>query len=180
MKIKILVLASIVLSVIACEPTSIDTPNPVGEVDGVRPIYAEIETWDKITTLPAQNIQNLGKIYYKDQFIYVNERNRGIHIINNMNPKNPFPVHFVQVLGSEDIAIKGNFLYVDNVTDLVVLDISNMEDIKEVNRVKNLYPDSRKNPFPEGYTGFFECVDEAQGIVIGWEETILNNPACWR
>ena len=32
----------------------------------------------------------------------------------------------------------------------------------------------------EGYNGFFECANEAEGVVIGWEEATLNNPKCWR
>ena len=34
--------------------------------------------------------------------------------------------------------------------------------------------------FPEGYSGFFECVDPTKGTVIGWSEKILLEPQCWR
>ena len=182
MKTKLLFLFLTILCIYSCEPIEISDRTVEGEVEGVRPIYAatNINNWDVITPLPAQPIQNLGKIYYKDNFIFVNERFRGIHIIDNNDPTNPIPVQFIEVLGNEDIAIKGNFLYADNMTDLVVLNISNLDNIQEVNRVKGLYPDVSANPFPEGFSGFFECVDESLGTVIGWEEATLLNPNCFR
>ncbi len=180
MKTKLFFLLLILGILGSCEPTESFSPNEIGIVEGVRPIYSSSEDWNIISSKGPQPIQSLGKIYYKDQHIYVNERFKGIHIIDNSNPSNPVPIKFIEVLGSEDIAIKGNFLYVDNITDLVVLDISNLQNIQEINRVANLYPDAGQATFPLGYTGFFECVDDTQGIVVGWETTILDNPTCWR
>lgn len=163
----------------ACEPLEVSSPEPVGIVDGVKPIYAAEDDWDLIESSDPRPIQNLGKIYYKDQLIYVNERNKGIHIIDNTNPETPIPIYFISIPGSEDIAIKGNILYADNITDLVAIDISDINNVQVVKRIEGLYPDSKKT-YPDGYSGYFECVDETLGIVIGWEETLLDNPTCFR
>lgn len=169
----------LLFSITACELIRVNEPVSIGEVEGVRPIYTTVETLTAIETLPPQPIQNLGKIYYKDSLIYVNERNQGFHIIDNTNPANPIPIQFIRVLGSEDIAIKGNALYVDNLTDLVVLDITDRTNIKEVKRIPNLYPEVQQT-HPVGYSGYFECVDPSKGIIIGWESTTLVDPTCWR
>ena len=180
MKMKpwtLLVLAALVIS--SCEIIQFNTVEPVGTVEGVRPVYTDANGWDDITATDPQPIENLGKIYYKDSYIYVNERNKGIHVIDNTDPANPLRIRFIQVIGSEDIAIKGNILYADNITDLVAIDISDLEAIKVTSRLKGLYSVDKKD-YPEGYSGYFECVDPTKGIVIGWEDAILENPGCLR
>ena len=127
-----LVLASLFMA--ACELIEFNTVEPVGTVEGVRPVYFSADDWDQITATDPQPIENLGKIYYKDSFIYVNERNKGIHVIDNTNPAHPMPVRFINVAGSEDIAIKGNILYADNITDLVAIDISDFNNIRVTKR----------------------------------------------
>lgn len=145
--------------------------------EGLRPIYYQ-GTGD-IRALPPQPIERLGKIYYKSPFIFMNERYKGIHIVDNSNPETPQKVAFIQIPGNQDISIKGNYLYADNFTDLVCLDISDYNNPTEVSRVPDLYTDGG-GQFPEEYVGYFECVDESLGLVIGWESAMLDNPKCWR
>ncbi len=163
----------------SCELVDIDSVEPIGVVEGVRPLYAALDEWDEIISLPPQPIENIGKIYYKSPYIYVNERFKGIHVIDNSDPSNPIRIAFIQVFGCEDIAINGNILYADNYTDLVAIDISDIHNVIEVSRVENLYTAEAKL-YPEGYSGYFECVDDSRGFVIGWEEAELVNPACLR
>ena len=160
-----------------CTPDDV-ADDPDFEVEGLRPIYAEAD-WKIIQTTVSRPIQRLGKIYYKDQTIYVNESNFGIHIINNSDPSNPVQTHFLEIAGCRDIAIKGNYLYADNVTDLVTLDISDINNPVEVHRIEGIHPVVNQQ-FPESYEGYFECVEENMGEVVGWESAILENPKCWR
>ncbi len=163
----------------SCDVVQVEGIGDGDQEEGVAPIYASADGWDQIYASEPQPIQYLGKIYYKDQLIFVNERNKGIHILDNSNPMAPLPIHFIHILGNEDIAIKGNILYADNISDLVAIDISDLANIEVTSRVKDLY-DRGKKDYPDGYNGYFECVDPAKGIVIGWEEKILDNPACRR
>ncbi len=178
-RIQLVLFSLLLLLCAGCEVLTTSEIDPPGIVDGVKPIYASSEDWDVITAIAPQPIGNLGKIYYKYPYIYVNERNKGIHILDNTTPENPLPIKFIEVLGSEDIAIKGNYLYADNITDLVTIDISDLENISVTSRVKDLYDESKKD-YPDGYNGFFECVDPTKGIVVGWENATLDNPACLR
>lgn len=163
----------------ACELVEIRDESALGLQKGVRPIYADLDQWDKIVSLPPQPIENLGKIYYKAPYIYVNERFKGFHVLDNTDPENPFPIAFIQIFGAEDIAIKGNILYADNYTDLVAVDISDIFNVVLVDREEGLYAREAK-AYPEGYSGFFECVEESKGFVVGWEEAELMNPECLR
>jgi len=151
----------------------------ITRVNGVKPIYSSVDEWQDIKIAAPRNISKLGKIYYKDEIIFVNENSEGIHIINNADPTNPIFLKFIQIYGTKDIAIKGNILYADNVTDLVTFDISDLDNILILDRVKNVYPNAGQ-VFPEDYTGAFECIDSNLGIVIGWKNTVLVDPECWR
>jgi hypothetical protein len=147
-------------------------------VMGLKPVYTNGD-WKAITSMSPQPLQNLGKFYYKDEMIFVSETRQGIHIIDNTNPENPQNVKFIAIPGVLDIAIKNNILYADNFTDLVALNIADLENIEVVNRVENLYPE-HQNYYPANFEGYFECVDPEKGVVIGWEEVELRNPQCRR
>ena len=58
--------------------------------------------------------------------------------------------------------------------------LSNIDSLKVTPRIPNLYPDGGKGIFPVDYHGYFECVDSSRGKVIGWKESILDNPQCRR
>jgi len=148
------------------------------EVIGLAPIYAS-DDWQDIQILAPQSIENLGKIYYKTPFIYATERGRGIHIIDNSNPEQPKAEAFLQIAGNSDLAIRNQILYANNVNDLVAIDISDLSDLKIVERLANVYQVTGSD-FPEGYQGYFECVDPNLGQVVGWFETTLREPECWR
>lgn len=168
----------------SCNWTVNDEPGfgsnrPPDEVIGLKPIYAEGD-WTQITVLPPQPIDRLGKIYYKDKILFVNELYQGVHVIDNTDPVNPVFLHFFKIPGNKDIAIKGNILYADNVTDLVALDISELADPKVTKRLEDIYDDENFLDYPENYWGYFECPDPEKGVVVAWEETTLEYPECWR
>jgi hypothetical protein len=58
----------------------------------------------------------------------------------------------------------------------VVIDISQLLQIRETDRISNIL-----NPalFPPQYQGIFECVDPEKGAVIGWEDAVLENVQCY-
>lgn len=88
---------------------------------------------------PARGLVNPGKIYTKDNYLFINELKQGIHLIDNRNPSAPKPLAFISIPGNGDIAIRDNFLYADSYMDLVTFDISNLADIHEVSRSKNVF-----------------------------------------
>lgn len=87
-----------------------------------------------------QVMETPGKIYAKGHYLFVNEVNKGVHIIDNQNPATPRLISFIEIPGNLDMAVKDNILYADSYIDLVALDISNPLDVKEVKRVENIFP----------------------------------------
>jgi hypothetical protein len=91
-----------------------------------EPVYRTTEeVRANIRSNPPRSVEHPGKIYIYGRFIFLNELDRGIHIIDNSVPANPRRVAFIDIPGCVDMAVKGDMLYADAYTDLVVLDISN-------------------------------------------------------
>ena len=91
-----------------------------------QPIYkttAQVKA--NIKSNPATEIKNPGKIFILGNYIFLNEIDKGIHIIDNSNPSSPRNAAFIDIPGNLDLAVKGNSLYADLYTDLVTIDISN-------------------------------------------------------
>lgn len=80
-----------------------------------------------------------GKIYTKDNYLFINEIKTGIHVVDNSDPSNPKFVSFINIPGNGDISVRNNILYADSYTDLVAIDISDPANAKEVSRVQNVF-----------------------------------------
>lgn len=99
----------------------------------------EVRTNIKSNT--AKPVVNPGKIYIWGNYIFLNELNKGIHIIDNTNPASPVNSAFIDLPGNVDIVIKNNVLYADFYTDLVAMDISNPLNISVTKFVNNVFPE---------------------------------------
>lgn len=155
----------------ACTPIFDDSPPTFGNRDAYRPVYATREILEKIEVLGPQPLRNPGKIYVRGSYLFINELSQGIHVLDNADPHNPRKLSFLRILGNVDIAAKGNYLYADNLTDLLAFDISDPTAAKLVKRVADVFPQHNYPPFTNVV---FECVDPAKGLVVGWEKV---NPA---
>ena len=160
----------------ACKPDK--TNSVIGKVSGFKPVYSTSAELYLIQNKPARAVTNAGKIYVKDNYIFQNEMGEGIHILNNSNPANTLRSGFISIKGSQEIAIKGNYLYSNNYDDLVVVDITNVNNVKEVNRVKNIFYKNNFQLSPPAGSGYFECADNSKGIVINWVRDSITNPKC--
>ncbi len=87
-----------------------------------------------------RSIKESGKIYAWKDLIFINDKNEGVHIIDNTDPYNPQKIKFLGIPRNMDIAIKDSKLYADSGMDLVVFDINDINNIKETARVKDVFP----------------------------------------
>ncbi|HLN52317.1 MAG TPA: hypothetical protein VK212_01330 [Lentimicrobium sp.] len=119
-----------------------------------------------------QTLVNPGKIYFKDNFIFINEIEQGIHVIDNTNPASPVILNFINIPGNVDMAVKGNILYADSYIDLVAIDISDPANPVEVDRIENAFPNVL--PPMEDYSYPVYGLDFNKGVVIGWETRMVT------
>ncbi len=94
------------------------------------PVFMTVnDYWATMKMEKPRDIHQTGKIYIKDQYIFVNAPDSGIHIIDNSDPAAPRNISFLRLVGNRDMAIKGNTLYADGFADLAVYDISDPRNI---------------------------------------------------
>ena len=130
-----------------------------------EPVYLSYnDLREAVNIKSAQDIIQPGKLYFKDHNIFVNEYMTGIHVVDNSDPSDPKILKFIEVPGNVDLAVKQNILYADSYVDLVALDISDLENIREVARVENAFP----YMIPDYETGMIEQIDESKGVITGW------------
>lgn len=150
--------------------------NTPGEVIGYAPVYQSDSTMANIRSDAPQPILRGGKIYVRDKTMYQVEEGSGIHIIDITRPENPARTAFIHVSGAQELSIKGDLLYTNNYNDLVVLNISNPQSVREVQRMKDMFHITGGNVPPE--KGYFECINPDRGSVIGWQKKTLYSPKC--
>jgi hypothetical protein len=106
-----------------------------------EPVYrTKAEVRANIKSNAPRNVENTGKLYMMGNYIFLNEIDKGIHIIDNANPSSPRNIAFIDIPGNMDIAAKGNILYADLYTDLVAIDISNPAQVSVKKVIENLFP----------------------------------------
>lgn len=107
-----------------------------------EPVYKTTqEVRNNIKSNAARPVQQPGKIYIKGQYIFLNDVDKGIHVIDNSNPSQPRNIAFIDIPGNMDMAVKGNTLYADLFTDLVAIDISNPQQVVLKKIVENIFPE---------------------------------------
>ncbi|WP_323788294.1 hypothetical protein [Psychroserpens sp.] len=113
-------------------------------------------------------ILNVGKIYAYNDYIFINEKFKGVHVVDNSNPLAPHVVSFIKIPGNEDISIKDNFLYADNAIDLVVFDLSNITSIHEVERLEDVF-DVYDYRVPNDAVGIdYSNFNAETDVIVGW------------
>src|SRR5574339_1306179 len=107
-----------------------------------EPVYkTKDEARANIRNNPVREVERPGKIYIRGNYIFLNEIDRGIHIIDNSDRSAPKNIAFVDIPGNLDMAVKGNILYADFYTDLVAIDITNPQQVMVKKFAENIFPE---------------------------------------
>jgi hypothetical protein len=130
-------------------------------------------------------LQSCGKICFYNGYIYISDPEKGIHIINNSNPKHPEITGYIELLGNHDLAIRNQMLYADAFVDLVWFDISSPSQPTLKGRLENAFPDALPVIDNEyGCGGYYNEDLREKGIITGWElkehtETYVTRNSLW-
>jgi hypothetical protein len=135
-----------------------------------RPIYSvKANVLAAINGDPQTSLASIGDIYLKDQYVYVNEIDKGIHVLDNSDPTSPKQVAFLAIPGNEDLVIHGNTLYADMYGDLLGIDITDPTHVKVLSVTEALFPDRM---YLNGY-GM-----DSNTVITGWivkDTTMVQN-----
>jgi hypothetical protein len=119
-----------------------------------------------IKAVGGTDLVNPGKIYAYDQYLFISEVKKGIHVIDNSDPKNPKNIAFVQVPGVLDMTVKDEVLYVDNYTDLVALSIANPLKIVEIGRKPLQFTNGLHEGTSWYYDPFSRIITDAEAVYV--------------
>jgi hypothetical protein len=126
-----------------------------------------------------------GQIYYFQDYLYIQERGDGLHIIDNADPANPTPITFLPIEGVESLAIRNGILYANQYVDIVTFDVSNPAQPRYLDRAEDVF-----RPYstfvnetgqqmltveyrPTEVTRTVECGDPRWGMDFFWTEDVL-------
>lgn len=138
---KLILLAGIIILFCGVEPVP-------SESFPYKPILMTREMLESsVAMMPPVELVNTGKIYISNNYIFINEKYKGVHVIDNSDPSNPVKTGFLRIPGCLDIAVKGNVLYADNAVDLIAVDMTNPSGTVVTKRIRNIFPERN----PPGY-----------------------------
>lgn len=105
------------------------------------PIFMTLtEMRQDVAMTASRDLVEPGKIYFYNNYIFINELREGIHIIDNTDPSAPQNLGFIEIKGNVDMAVKDNILYADNYMDLLAIDITNPLAPVQVSRRQDVFP----------------------------------------
>jgi hypothetical protein len=162
--------AAVALSGVACLLAT--GPYQECAYDPVYLSYSELR--QPVAAGGPQALSKTGKIYVYGSVLLINEPNKGVHIVDNADPRAPVNLLFLSIPGNIDVAIKDNILYADSYIDLVAMDMSDMNNVREVSRVKGVFPYDPYQSISD--TSVYICsYDETRGVVVGYERRRRQN-----
>jgi hypothetical protein len=158
---KVLLFLSIAMLLGACKDKTYNLYN------SYEPVYTDFETFRNPAKFESsRDLTQRGNIYFKDDYLFMVEPNEGIHFIDNSNPSNPINSGFLKITGCSGLAIKGDYLYVTALIDLVTIDVSSFSNPYEVARMEDVFPTAlpimEKN-YPT------QTIDKTAGVVTNWK-----------
>lgn len=135
------------------------------------PVYTSLQQIrSSVKSEAPRSLENTGKIFYHNGYLFVNELNKGVHVIDDHEPSAPKNAGFINIPGNIDITARGNILYADSYTDMVALDISSPLAVKITSREKEVFA-SRV------YGYGFSDDQEGKGIITDFKvkDTVVEN-----
>ncbi|WP_076453620.1 LVIVD repeat-containing protein [Zobellia uliginosa] len=164
-----------VLAFVGCTDDKDDAQG--GEYLVATPITADLKEFkeEAVAVTEPIPIKESGKIYAYKDYVFVNDVNRGFHVIDNSNPVSPHAISFIKLEGNYDISIKNDHLYADSYGDLVIMDISDINAIKMVKRMEGaIYQQfwctvGFDVDWPQADFYDYEGFDASKEAIVGWE-----------
>ena len=173
---KVIISSIAIIFLYGCVDNTFDSMP--ADVDAFVPIYADTTHLNPVAMEATRPVTNAGKIYVYGNYIFQNEQNEGIHVIDNSDPSQPVKKAFLAIPFNTEMAIRSNYLYANSINDLLVINMINPLQPAVVSKIKNAFPLISQSFPPE--QGLFVCPDPSKGIVVGWKMERVKEATCRR
>ena len=159
--------ATMTLATSAVDDTCCD-PDP--GLDSREPVYlGYAELRGSVRAVAPRPLEDIGRVYVYEDFLFLNARNEGVHVIDNSDPTDPRPVSFIEIPGNTELEIRDGVLFADSYVDLVAIELGGFGAGPQVAaREPDVFPWDPYQNVPAG-TRFDRTPDPALGVVVGVE-----------
>ncbi len=150
---------------------------PEQKVWGYKPVYGDEPVAKGIVySSTPRPVINGGNIYAFRNYFFQVESGYGIHVFNNTNPAAASRVGFIRVNGCSELSIRNDKLYTNSYDDLVVLDFSDLNNVKEYSRLKGVFTEYMYNsPIAQPpASGFYECPSYGSFVVEWVQDSVYQ------
>lgn len=161
----------VLLGVVTIFASCVENSRWTDPVSAYKPVMMDRESLEKsVRWQTPVDIKSPAKIYYKDNYILISEHFKGVHVVDNADPKNPVIKGYISVPGCVDMSMKENILYVDNAVDLVAIDMSKIGigQIEVKKRIKEAFPELLP---PDGFSiphRYTKGVRPQNSVIVNW------------
>lgn len=155
MRIFILFSLFTIISFAGCLRDNCTTTQTYIRFDPIYKTPAEFRTG--IVAGSPRAMKKPGKIYTLGHYLFINEQQEGIHVVDNSDPSNPRNVAFWAISGNVDMTIRDNYLYADQYVDLLTIDIQDLNNPRLLCRNERAFQ----------LLGF----DATRGFLVGYAQT---------
>lgn len=165
-------LLSILLAILSILSfTLLSSSDAIERYGSYSPVFMQRDVMENAVKAEGpKTLKNPGKIYVKNNYIFVNEKYKGIHVIDNSDPSAPVNKAFIHIDGCIDIALKGDIIYADNAVDLIALKAnSDFTSVQVTERLENVFPEISS---PDGYWPYrdINSLRPKNSILVYWEK----------
>ena len=134
------------------------------------PIYMSYQRLrESVQIEVARPPDRLGRVYLYQNYVLLNEKNEGIHIIDNADPALPVNLGFIRIPGNTDLAMRDNYLFADSYVDLITLDMNDAANIQVVDRQENLFPYDAFQNIPYNVSLRQYDINAELGVVVSYQ-----------
>ncbi|MFK7995144.1 MAG: hypothetical protein AB8B87_13455 [Granulosicoccus sp.] len=134
-----------------------------------QPVYMSYEQLrSSVKIESARAPDRIGRLYLYGDYVFLNEVNEGIHIIDNAEPTLPVNLGFIRIPGNTEIAVRDNYLYADSYVDLLTLDINDPMTLSVISRQQSIFPFDAYQNIPQNITFSGFEIDREQGVVVSY------------
>jgi hypothetical protein len=146
------------------------------------PIYMSYEALRSSFEVQSDTpMEKPGKISFYNSYMFINEYQKGIHVVDLSDPANPDIKAFIEIPGNVDMAIRNNQLFAESFVDLLIIDISNPEQPELERRVEDLF-EYVIPPYDYDYP--LDEIDEEKGVITGYDvkkitREVYHHPSPW-
>ena len=141
-----------------------------------HPVILSASEWrsDEFSFAPAGQVCDPSGFYVYGNVLFVLDRSKGLHIIDNTDNAAPRPLTFLNIPGGEGLAVRNNVLYVNQYVDLLAFDLSDPTEPQFLSRTENVF-----DPYSNFASGIMGSGDITVDYVEGTETMQLdcNSPS---